>query len=52
MCPMEKKAPDRRQAISWTNDDTVHWRIYASPGINELGTSSSFIFLWRLTRQW
>ena len=23
-------APNRRQAIIWTNDDTVHWRIYAA----------------------
>ena len=21
--------------IAWTNDDRVHWRIYASPGLNE-----------------
>ena len=24
--------PNRRQAISWTNIDPVHWRIYAAPG--------------------
>ena len=29
-------APNRRQAITWTNDDPVHWRIYASLGRNEL----------------
>ena len=23
-------APIRRQIIIWTNDDTVHWRTYAS----------------------
>ena len=28
--------PTRRQVIVWSNDDPVHWRIYASPGINEL----------------
>ena len=25
-----------RQAITWTNDDPVWWRIYVSPGLNEL----------------
>ena len=29
-------APNRRQAIIWTNDDPVKWRIYASLGLNEL----------------
>ena len=28
--------PVRRQAIIWTNDGLVHWRIYASLGLNEL----------------
>ena len=28
--------PNRRQAFTWTNDDLVHWRIYASPGFGEL----------------
>ena len=28
-------APNRRQAIIWTNDDIVFWRIYASLGLNE-----------------
>ena len=23
---------NRRQAITWTNDDPVHWRIYAALG--------------------
>ena len=31
-------APNRRQAIIWTNDDPVHRRIYASLGLNELTT--------------
>ena len=26
----------RRQAIIWTNADTVHWRIYAALGGDEL----------------
>ena len=25
-------APNRRQAITWTNVDRVHWRIYAARG--------------------
>ena len=25
-------APNRRQAIVWTNADRVHWRIYAALG--------------------
>ena len=29
-------APNRRQAITWTNDDPVHWRIYAALGGDEL----------------
>ena len=29
-------APKRRQAIIWTNDCPVYWRIYASLGLNEL----------------
>ena len=28
--------PNRRQAIAWTNDDPVHWHIYAALGGNEL----------------
>ena len=27
-------APIRRQAIIWTNEVLVHWRIYASFGLN------------------
>ena len=34
-------APIRRQVITWTNDDPVHWRIYASLGVNELNGSST-----------
>ena len=29
-------APTRRQAIIWTNDGLVYWRIYAPLGLNEL----------------
>ena len=29
-------APNRRQAITWTNIDPVHWRIYAALGRYEL----------------
>ena len=28
--------PNRRQAITWTNADPLHWRTYASLGLNEL----------------
>ena len=28
-------APNRRQAIFWSNVGTLHWRIYASLGLNE-----------------
>ena len=31
-------APNRRQAITWTNDGPVHWRIYAVLGGDELNT--------------
>ena len=29
-------APNRRQAIIWTIDGIVYWRIYVSPGLNVL----------------
>ena len=29
-------APNRRQAIIWTNADLIHWRIYATLGEDEL----------------
>ena len=29
-------APNRRQAITWTNADSVHWCIYAALGVDEL----------------
>ena len=28
-------APNRRQAILWTNAATIHWRIHAAPGGDE-----------------
>ena len=28
--------PNRRQAITWTHADPVHWRIYAASGRDEL----------------
>ena len=28
--------PNRHQAITWTNNDTIHGYIYASPGLNKL----------------
>ena len=28
-------APNKRQAITWTNDYRVHWRIYAALGGDE-----------------
>ena len=28
--------PDRQQAITWTNNDPVHWQIYESLGLNGL----------------
>ena len=38
-------APIMRQAITWTNADPVHWRIYAALGRDELN-GSSFAFGW------
>ena len=32
-------APNKRQVITWTNDDPVHWHIYASLDPNELKTN-------------
>ena len=29
-------APNRRQAIIWTNADPIRWRIYVAPGEYEL----------------
>ena len=29
-------APDRQQAIIWTNDGQIHWYIYASLALSEL----------------
>ena len=35
-CSGNGLAPNRRQAINWTNADPVHWRIYAALGRDEL----------------
>ena len=32
VCSCNGLAPDRRQAITWTNDDTVYWRIFPVQG--------------------
>ena len=34
-----KLAPNRRQAIIWTNADPIHWRIYGALGGDELKTA-------------
>ena len=41
--------PKRGQAIIWPNEETVHWRIYVSPGINNLiqKVRNSIALLWR-----
>ena len=35
-------APNRRQAIIWTNADPVRWRIYAALGRDELNKPIQF----------
>ena len=35
-------APNRRQTIIWTNADSVHWRIYAGLGGDELLLGDQF----------
>ena len=39
-------APNRRQAIIWTNADPVRWRIYAALGGDELIKSSPVNMPW------
>ena len=36
-------APNRQQAIIWSSDDAIHWRIYAALGGNELIVDNFFI---------
>ena len=36
--------PNRWQAIIWTNDGLVYWRIYASLGLNELNERNGFVW--------
>ena len=38
-------APKRRQAITWTNADPAHWRIYAALGGDELTASRMNVFI-------
>ena len=45
-------APNRRQAIIWTNDGIVYWRIYASPGHNELTEDGEIRLVKTLHRDW
>ena len=42
-------APNRRQAIIWTNDDPVHWRIYAALGEDGLNSLSCKLHLNQIT---
>ena len=42
-------APFRRQAIIWSNDGTVYWRIYSSLGLNELNKNGLLIHCGLLT---
>ena len=34
--PSDGLVPNRRQTITWTNVDSVHWRLYVSTGFDEL----------------
>ena len=43
-CSDNGLAPTKWQAIIRTNDDLVYWRIYASPGLNELLCPSTVDF--------
>ena len=43
--------PNRRQAITWTNDDPINWRIYATLGGEELihcstRITSQYVYCW------
>ena len=41
---------NRRQAIIWTNDGKVYWRIYASHGLSELMSflATAILHFWRI----
>ena len=39
-------APNRRQAIIWTNADLIHWRIYAALGGDELFSDGVTLVKW------
>ena len=43
-------APNRRQAIIWTDVGLSYWRVYASPGLNEYIQSISFKAVYILMR--
>ena len=48
--PIDKKsgnglAPNRRQAITWTNADPVHWRIYVALGEDKLVLKLHHLFI-------
>ena len=48
--PALVQAPNRRQAITWTDDDLVNWRIYAAlgeMGFNYSKARTMCVFLWR-----
>ena len=40
-------APNRRQAITWTDDDPIHWRIYAALVGDEL--NKKYCVIWYAT---
>ena len=42
-------APKRQQAITWTNDDPIHWRIYAAITIEKAYGLYSAILIFYLT---
>ena len=42
-------APNRRQAIIWTNVDSIHWRIYAALGGDELCEAHPWIDIYIVT---
>ena len=43
-------APNRRQAITCTNDGPLHWRIYAALGGNELNEVNQWFGVVRYSR--
>ena len=41
-------APNKRQTITWTNADPVHWRIYAARRRDELKKKNCFFGNWKI----